>query len=98
MLEAGRFQADADELIEVAWADPDRQAAHIGRLEVDIADADAHHFGAVFVGVERAKRLAERLAQAVARIRTRGHGMNELDRARVKSAGWIRRRADDTLH
>src|SRR5262245_32108060 len=66
--DAGVLEADADELYQVLWLDPDRQPALVDRRVSDIADADAGDAQPVLVGVEGAQRLAERLAHAVARV------------------------------
>ena len=60
------LEPDADELHQVFRLEPDRQAALVERRVAEIADAQAGDAQAVLVGVERADRLAERLAHAIA--------------------------------
>src|SRR5262245_1350921 len=71
-MDVGMFEPDAAELREVFRLEPDRQTAVIERHLAEIADADAGHLQAVLVGIERAHRLAEHLADAIAAVRPRG--------------------------
>ena len=88
------LEADAEELHEILGRDPDRQPPLVERLVADVADAQAGHAHAVLVGIERAQRLAERLADAVAAVGPhRDVGADAgacADRSRRR--GWTRRR------
>src|SRR6516164_1795882 len=72
-MDGGMFKPDPAELNEVLGLEPDRQPAVIERLLAEIADAQASHLQPVFVGIERAGRLAKGLADAVAAVRAGGH-------------------------
>ena len=63
------LEPDADELHQVVRLEPDRQPPLVERRVADIADAQAGDAQAVLVGIERAERLAEGLADAVAAVR-----------------------------
>src|SRR4029077_11734583 len=67
--DVGVLEADADELCQILRRYPYREPAQIDRRIAEIADADRGDAHAVLGGIERAKRLAERLRHAVARIR-----------------------------
>src|SRR5262245_32645640 len=67
------LKPDSNKLCQILWLDPDRQPPFVERLVVDVADADARHAQPVLVGIERADRLAEGLAHAVAAVGTYGH-------------------------
>src|SRR5262249_35076921 len=62
------FETDAHQLREVLGPHPDGQPAPVDRSVGDIADAQAGDAQAMLVGIKRRDRLAERLADAVARI------------------------------
>src|SRR6267154_3146113 len=55
--DVGPVDRDADELREIARRNPDREPALVRRPRSEVADAHAHHFHAVLVGVEAAERL-----------------------------------------
>src|SRR5262245_52040004 len=63
------LEANADELGKILSTEPDRQPALVDGRVAHIADPETQHAQAVLVGIERAQRLAEGLADAVARIR-----------------------------
>src|SRR5271156_4557230 len=54
------FEADADELRDIARTDPDREAPAVDRMGSVIADANAEKPDAVLVGIKAGERLAER--------------------------------------
>ena len=91
------LEADPHELGEIARADPDRQAAPVDRLVVDIADADVEHAQAVLVGVHPAERLAERLADAVARVGPRHDGVVDRALAAIEAHHVVGGGEDDAL-
>src|SRR3954453_1586860 len=62
--QVGVLEADAHQLGEVFGAHPDREPSLVERFVTDIADAQTEHAQPVLVSVERAQRLAERLADA----------------------------------
>src|SRR5688572_24150336 len=70
--DVGMLEPDADQLQQVVRLQPDRGQAQVGRLVADIADAQAQHLEPELVGIERAERFTERLADTVARVRQRG--------------------------
>src|SRR4029077_9892248 len=91
------LEADADELHQVLRADPDGEPALVDRRVGEIADADAGHAQAVLIGIERAERLAEGFADAVARIRAHRLVGADLALARIKTDRMVRRGEDDAL-
>src|SRR5262245_46547787 len=91
----GMLEADADELHQVLGLDPDRQPPLVDRLVVDVADPDRQHPQAELVGIERAERLAERLAHGVARIRPQDRRGVEAAVARIEAEHMVGRSEDD---
>src|SRR5262245_49434024 len=67
--DVGMLEPDAYELREVFGVDPDRQPPVIDGRIAEIADAQAGHPQSVLVRIERADRLAERLAHAGVPVR-----------------------------
>src|SRR5262249_29334999 len=76
---------------------PDRQPPPVDRRVAEIADADAGHAQAVLERIERAERLAERLAHAVARVRAHVMVSADAARARVEADRMVRRCEPDAL-
>src|SRR5262249_1256860 len=68
--DVGMLEADADELHEVLRREPDREPPPVDRHIAEVADADAGDAQSMLERIKRAERLAERLADAVARIGT----------------------------
>src|SRR5262245_13091931 len=97
VMDAGVLQADADELHQVLGLDPDRQPPLVDRRIGDVADADAGDAQPIFEGVERAQRLAERLAHAVARVRPHRRVRPDAAAARIEADGVVGRGEDDAL-
>jgi len=93
----GVFEPDANQLHQVARADPDGESPAIHRPFRRIADADAENLGAVFVRVESAHALAEDLAETVARIGPDRRIDTDRLRARVEAHRMIAGREDDAL-
>src|SRR5262249_55042684 len=87
----GVLEADSDELDQILGLDPDRQAPLIDGLVVEVADADCKHAQPMLVGIERAERLAERLAHAIARIRARDCAGAEAPPPRIEAEHMVRR-------
>ena len=65
------IEPDPAQLHQIFRLEPDRQPAVIQRLVAEIADPQAGDPKPVLVGIERADRLAEHLADAVAAVRPR---------------------------
>src|SRR4051812_10200348 len=63
------IEPDPAQLHQVFRLQPDREPAMIQRLVAEIADPQTGDADAVLVGIERADRLAERLADAVTAVR-----------------------------
>ena len=95
--DVGMLQHDAEELHDVLRRDPDRQAACIERPRADIADPETSHDHAVLVGIERAQRLAERLADAVAAVGAHRKVGADLAPARIEADRVIGRSEDHAL-
>src|SRR5262249_12557332 len=91
------LEADANELRQVLGLDPDRQPPLVERFVVDIADAYARHAQPVLVGIERADRLAEGLADAVSAVGTNSHVHADFPRARIEADRMIGGCEDDTF-
>src|SRR5258705_4319683 len=72
-MDSGMIEPDPAELHQVFRLQPDREPAMIQRLVAEIADAKAGDAEAMLVGIERAHRLAEHLADAVAAVAARRH-------------------------
>src|SRR5277367_2642417 len=91
------FEPDPDQLHQVLRAQPDRQPPAVGRRIGEIADTQTSHAQAVLIGVKRADGFTERLAHAVARIRT--HRLARADAAapRIEADGVVRRGENDAL-
>ncbi len=70
-MDGGMLEPDAAELHEVFRLEPDREPAVVERLFTEIADPEAGYAEPMLVGIERADRLAENLADAVAAVRPR---------------------------
>src|SRR5438093_1047321 len=70
----------------------------IERHLAEIADPDAGDAEPVLVGVERADRLAEHLADAVAAVRARGDVGADPVMARIEADSMVRRSEYHTLH
>src|SRR5215471_18538586 len=87
----GMLEADADELYKVLRRDPDRESAPVDRHIAEVADADASNAQSVLVCIKRAERLAERLADAVAGIRTHRGVNSDAPLARIKADRMVRR-------
>ena len=69
------LEPDTDQLQEIPWAQPDRQAPPIQRAVTEIADPDMEHPQPVLVSVETPEGLAEGLADAVTAVWTHRHRM-----------------------
>src|SRR5882724_1539825 len=91
------LEPDAEELHDVFRRDPDRQAARVERPRADIADPEAGHDHAVLVGIERAQRLAERLADAIAAVGPHRDVGADLALARIEADGVVGRGEDHAL-
>jgi hypothetical protein len=87
--QVGVLQADAHQLGQVLRRYPDRQTALVERLVADVADPEAEHAQAVLVGIERAQRLAERLAHAIAGVGAHGDVDADVVKAGVEADGMI---------
>ena len=74
-----------DQLHQVFRLEPDREPPLVHRHIAEIADAQARDAKAVLVGVKRAHRFAESLADAVAAVRARGDIDADLALARIKA-------------
>src|SRR5947207_1579852 len=85
------LKPDANELRQVLGFDPDRQPPLVERFVIDIADTDAGHAQPVLFRIERAERLAERLAHAVAAIRAYSDINPDLPGARIETDRMIGR-------
>src|SRR4051794_9221608 len=96
-MDVGMFEPDAAELDQILGLQPDRQPAPVERLVAEIADAEAGHLQPVLVGVERAERFAEHLADAVAAVGTWLHVIVDLAMARIKTDRMVRRSEDNAL-
>src|SRR5215475_1790268 len=96
-MDRGMFKPDPAELNEIFRLEPDRQPPVIQRLVAEIADADAGHLDAVLVGIKRASRLAESLADPVTAVRARGHVGTDAVITRVKADRVVRRGEHDAL-
>src|SRR4051812_25441030 len=72
-MDVGMVEPDPAELHQVFRLQPDREPAMVQRFVAEIADPQARHADAVLVGIERADRLAKRLADAVAAVRAHRH-------------------------
>src|SRR5580704_242936 len=72
-MDVGVIEPDPTELHQVFRLEPDRQPSMIERLVAEIADPNAGDLHAVLVGIERADRFAESLADAVAAVGPRSH-------------------------
>src|SRR5205085_8458788 len=79
------LEADADQLDEVFRLHPDRQPALVERLVAEVADPQAQYAQPVLVGVERAQRLAEGLADAIAGVWPHGDIDADVVVARVEA-------------
>ena len=95
--DVGMLEPDADQLHDVLGRDPDRQPPHVERTRPDIADPEAGHDHAVLVGIERAQRLAERLADAVAAVGPHREVGADLALARIEADGVVGRGEDHAL-
>src|SRR2546423_4952189 len=91
------LEADTDQLGKVLGTDPDRQPALVERPVTDVADAEAEHPQPMLVGVERPQRLAEGLADAIARIRPHGDVDADVVVTRVEADRMVGRGEDDAL-
>ena len=84
------FEADAEQLHKIWRTEPDRKPALVQWPVAQVADPQAQHAQSVLVGIQRAQRLAKRLAQTIARIRPhRQLGADTLD-ARIEADGVVR--------
>src|SRR6201989_556454 len=72
-MDVGMLEPDPAELHHVLRLEPDRQPPVIERHLAEIADAQTRHLHAVLVGIERADRFTERLADAIAAVGACGH-------------------------
>ncbi len=72
-MDIGMIKPDPAQLHQVFRLQPDRQPSMIERLVAEIADPKARHAKPVLVGIERAERLAECLADAIAAVGPRRH-------------------------
>src|SRR6266481_2735768 len=67
------IEPDPAQLNQVLRLEPDRQPPMIQRPVAEIADPQACDLEPVLVGIERAERFAERLADAITAVRPRRH-------------------------
>ena len=96
-MDVGMIEPDPAELHQVFRLQPDREPAVIQRLVAEIADPQAGDADAVLVGIERADRLAERLADAVAAVGARRHVGADAVMPRIEADRVVRRGEHDAL-
>ena len=96
-MDIGMIEPDPAELHQIFRLQPDREPAMIERLVAEIADPDAGDRQAVLVGIERADRLAEHLADAVAAVRPRRHIGADPVMPRIEADRMVRRGEHDAL-
>ena len=85
----GVLQPDADKRHQVLGLEPNRQPPPVGRRVADIADPQTGDAYPVLLGIERAERFAERLADAVAAVRAHRHIDADALVARIEADGVI---------
>src|SRR5215510_7329455 len=90
--DVGMLEADADELHEVLRREPDREPPPVDRHIAEVADADAGDAQSMLERIERAERLAERLADAVAGIGTHRGVHADPAPTRIEADRMVRRR------
>ena len=90
-MDVGMLEPDAAQLHQIFRLQPDRQPAVIERHVAEIADPQAGHAEPVLVGIERADRLAEHLADAVAAVRPRRDVGADPVMARIEADRMVRR-------
>src|SRR6266705_2431329 len=93
--DARAIDSERHELREIARREPDREPPLVHRPRIDVADAHAHHFHSVLVGVEAAERLAERLRHAVAAVGLRDGAVIDGLVAAVEADGVVAGREHD---
>src|SRR5260370_13714413 len=96
-VDVGMIEPDPTKLNQVLRFEPDREPAMIKRLVAEIADPDARNPKPVLIGIERAHRLAEHLADAVAAIGARRHIGSDPVMARVEADRMVRRGKHNAL-
>ena len=96
-MDVGMIEPDPAELDEIFRLQPDRQPAVIERHLAEIADPQTRDAEPVLVGIERADRLAEHLADAVAAVGARGDIGADPVMARVEADRVVRRGEDHAL-
>src|SRR4029453_1287099 len=90
-MDTGMIEPDAAELHQIFRLQPDRQAAMVERHLAEIADPDAGHAEPMLVGIERADRFAEHLADAIAAVGARGDVGADPVMARIEADRMVRR-------
>src|ERR1700738_4720081 len=94
-MDIGMIEPDPAQLYQVFRLEPDREPAMIQRLVAEVSDPDARYPKPVLVGIERAHRLAEHPADAVAAVGPRRHIGSDSVMARVEADRMGRRRKHD---
>src|SRR5439155_16978002 len=89
--DVGMIEPDAAELHQIFRLEPDREPAVIERHFAEIADPKTSHTEPVLVGIERAERFTEHLADAVAAVGARGHIGTDAMMARIEADRVVRR-------
>src|ERR1700726_1003660 len=89
-MDVGVVEPDPAQLYQIFRLQPDREAAVVQRLLAEIADPDAGDFHSMLVGVKRADRFAEHLADAVAAVGPRRHVGPDPVITRIKSHRMVR--------
>src|SRR6202035_3274361 len=89
-VDVGMIEPDAAQLHQVFRLQPDREPAVVERLVAEITDPDAGDFHSMLVGIERADRFAEHLADAVAAVGPRRHVGADPVMARIEAHRMVR--------
>src|SRR5262249_13816821 len=93
----GMFEADTDELGQVARADPDREATAVDWVRAVIPNADAQKANPMLIGIKTGERLAERFRHAVAAVRSHLYLMLDRLRTRIEADRMVRGGHDNAL-
>src|SRR4051794_6257369 len=96
-MDVGMVESDPAELHQIFRLQPDREPAVIQRLVAEIADPQASDADAVLVGIERADRLAECLADAVAAVGAHRHVGADAVMPRIEADRMVGRGEHDAL-
>src|SRR5215210_6758594 len=89
------IESDPAQLHQIIRFEPDRKPAMIERLVAEISDPKAGDLQPMLVGIERADRFPEHLADAVPAVRTRGHVGPYPVMAGIEAYRMVRRRKHD---